>query len=124
MRWRAQLAENAKTLAAHHEMPEMFHNEIEGWRFPSALIRQGTALFFTDRSDPPEIQKKMRFVQKMIRQRGAKAVEIRSRGKTPLARLFSLISLGDWVSYELAVLNRVDPLEIPAIEAVKKVTGR
>jgi len=32
----------------------------------------------------------------------------------------SLVYLGDWVSYELALLRLVDPWPVPAIEEVKR----
>jgi glucose/mannose-6-phosphate isomerase len=37
-----------------------------------------------------------------------------------LARLLSLIVLGDWVSYYLASLRGVDPWTIPAIDELKQ----
>ncbi len=121
IRWRAQLAENAKTLASHHVIPEIFHNEVEGWRFPKKLIQRSLALFLLDRGDPPVLHKKRKFIERAIQDQKASILEIKSRGSSPLARIFSLISLGDWVSYELALMNRVDPMKIPIIEALKKV---
>ncbi|HXV28594.1 MAG TPA: bifunctional phosphoglucose/phosphomannose isomerase [bacterium] len=121
IRWRAQLAENAKMLASHHCLPEIFHNEVEGWRFPGQVIRQSLAVFFSDRDDPPSLKKKTRLIQQYIRKQKAKVLEIKSQGNSPLARIFSLISLGDWVSYELALKNGVDPMRIPVIEKLKKI---
>jgi glucose/mannose-6-phosphate isomerase len=37
-RWRCQLNENAKVFAHSNVLPEMCHNEIEGYRFPEELI--------------------------------------------------------------------------------------
>lgn len=120
-RWRAQFAENSKTLASSHQIPEMFHNEIEGWRFPAALVKKSSAVFFKDTEEKNPFEKKIQFAKKAIQKTGAEVVEISSEGKSLLARLFSLIYLGDWVSYELALLNQVDPLSIPTIEGLKKV---
>lgn len=120
-RWRGQFAENAKMLASHHFIPEMLHNEIEGWTFPRDMIRKSVAVFFRDRDDPAWLTPKIKAARQLIRKRGAAVFEVRSRGKSVLARLFSSMVLGDWVSYELALLNRVDPFAIPAIEAVKKI---
>ncbi|HFE52881.1 MAG TPA: bifunctional phosphoglucose/phosphomannose isomerase, partial [Bacteroidetes bacterium] len=41
-------------------------------------------------------------------------------GTSVLARMFSLIVLGDFVSYYLAILNRVDPTPIENIDLLKK----
>jgi glucose/mannose-6-phosphate isomerase len=120
VRWRSQLAENAKTLVSHQMLPEMFHNEIEGWQAPRELVRRSTAVFFSDPEDPLWIRERARRARRMIAGTGAKVLEIRSEGRSPLARIFSLIALGDWVSYELARLYRVDPLVIDHIDALKK----
>lgn len=120
-RWRAEIAENAKMLASHHLLPEMFHNEIEGWMHPRWAVRKSSAVFLTDRDDLPGLAGKINAALRLLRSRGARAVRLSTRGKSRLARLFSLIALGDWVSYELALRNRVDPAAIPAISAIKRV---
>ncbi len=120
-RWRAQLAENSKQLASSHLIPEMMHNEIEGWVFPKEIIRRSTAVFFMDRQDPAWLKKKMAVAKNLIARNGAQVLNIASAGSSLVARLFSLLVLGDWVSYELALLNKIDPIRIPLIEALKKV---
>jgi len=124
IRWRAEIAENAKMIASHHLLPEMFHNEIEGWAHPAWAIRRSVAVFLTDKDDPKDLQGKIKAASRILESRGGKAVVLASRGKTRLARLFSLISFGDWISYELALLNKVDPVAIDAIVSLKKGAGR
>ncbi len=121
VRWKAQLAENSKTFVSLQVLPEMFHNEIEGWQVPKELIRKSLAVFFCDAGDPEWIRRKKTAAQKMIRSSGGRVEQIHSSGKSPLARIFSLIALGDWVSYELAVRYGVDPLAIFGIDALKKI---
>ena len=120
VRWRAEIAENAKMLDSHHALPEMFHNEIEGWAHPVRAVRRSTAVFLTDHEDPADLKDKIKAASKIIQSRGGRVVNLASRGKTRLARLFSLIVFGDWLSYELALLNRVDPISIDAIAALKQ----
>lgn len=120
MRWRTQFAENAKVLASCEAMPEMFHHEIEGWRFPYFKIRHSVALFLTDKNEPDWLRGKKRVAMAVIRKRGAKTLELRAAGVGGLARIFSMIMLGDWTSFELAKLYGVDPLSIDAIEKIKK----
>lgn len=121
-RWRAQFAENAKTLASSHLIPEMLHNEIEGWMFPREVIKISTAVFFSDQNDPQWLRRKIQAAQKTIKRAGADVLEIKSSGQSLVARLFFLLVLADWVSYELAILNKVDPVSIPVIESLKKVS--
>jgi glucose/mannose-6-phosphate isomerase len=121
VRWKSQLAENAKTSASVQVLPEMFHNEIEGWKAPKAFVQKSLAVFFCDSGDPAWIRKKEAAALRIIRGSGGKAEQIFSQGKSQLARIFSLIVLGDWVSYELAVRYGVDPIAIPNIDILKKI---
>lgn len=120
-RWRAQFAENSKVLASSHLIPEMLHNEVESWKFPAEIIQKSSAVFFSDASDPAWLKNKIRAAQAMMRQAGADVIEIKSSGTSLAARLFSLLALADWVSFELAALNEIDPIIIPVIESLKKV---
>ncbi|MCM8775961.1 MAG: bifunctional phosphoglucose/phosphomannose isomerase [Candidatus Omnitrophica bacterium] len=121
IRWRTQFAENAKALVSHRFMPEMFHNEIEGWQFPKKWLGKSVVLFFKDLNESLSLKRKRKFARDHIRRQGGQVIEIPTRGQTPLARLFSLIILGDWVSYELARLEHVDPIAIPILDAIKKI---
>ena len=47
-------------------------------------------------------------------------VEAETQGEGLLARMFSAIYLGDFVSYHLAIWNRVDPSPVEIIENMKK----
>jgi len=42
------------------------------------------------------------------------------RGESRLAQMLSLIHLGDWVSFYLAMLNKVDPTLVAAISFLKQ----
>ena len=55
----------------------------------------------------------------LIRPYAGEVLNIYSEGKTTLARLFSQIYLGDWVSFYLAILNKVDPTPVRPIEYLK-----
>jgi len=46
--------------------------------------------------------------------------EVETQGESLLARMFSAIYLGDFVSYYLALWNRVDPSPVEIIEDMKK----
>lgn len=120
MRWRTQLAENAKTLASSEALPEMFHHEIEGWIYPRFKVKQSVALFLTDKNEPEWLHTKKQTAMKIIRGQGAGAIEIKARGEGVLARIFSMTLLGDWTSFELAKLYHVDPLSIHAINRIKQ----
>lgn len=119
LRWKTQFAENAKTLTGYGAIPEIFHHEVEGWHDPSVMIRHSLGVFFTDPSDPRWLVKKRAVAINWMKKSGASAMLVHTRGKGLLSKIFSLIMLGDWTSYELALLNKEDPLSIKVIERIK-----
>lgn len=121
LRWRGQIAENAKQLGWSHLFPEMNHNEIMGWYHPRRLFPSFRILLLRDREDFRQVRRRMEITRSLIRQEeGVKILEVWSRGHRLLSRLFSLIYLGDFVSFYLAVLNRVDPTPVRRIEELKR----
>ncbi|MFQ6111515.1 MAG: SIS domain-containing protein, partial [Nitrospinota bacterium] len=119
-RWKTQLLENSKVWAASGELPEMTHNEVMGWqRGARSPGRSFFGVFLADRGDHPRVKRRMRMTGRLLAPLLAGCATIRSKGRSPLARLFSLTYLGDWVSFYLALLNGVDPTPVAPIETIK-----
>jgi glucose/mannose-6-phosphate isomerase len=118
-RWRGQLAENAKTLSFGHVLPEMNHNELVGWKVLKEQMRETEVVFLRDRGDHPRVQVRMDITKQLIGQYTPHVVEVWSEGTSLLARMFSLVSLGDWVSYYLAILHGEDPRPVAVIDHLK-----
>ncbi|MBI4547170.1 MAG: bifunctional phosphoglucose/phosphomannose isomerase [Ignavibacteriae bacterium] len=122
LRWRGQLAENAKVLAFGHVLPEMNHNELVGWSRYSGMQRlmsDMVVIFLRDKSDYERVQVRMEITKGIVSEFASRVIEVHSEGKSLLARMFSLIYLGDWVSFYLAMLNGVDPTPVKVIEYLK-----
>jgi len=119
-RWRGQLAENSKTLASSHVFPEMSHNEIVGWENPKRILKKSVVIMLRDPSDHPGISRRMDVVKKMLLKKKVDVVEIDSTGKELLGRIFSLVYMADFVSFYLAILNKVDPTPVESITYLKK----
>lgn len=119
-RWRTQLEENAKTLAYHHLFPEATHNEISGWGEPRACMKEIRVLLMTDPAVHPRIRRRMDFTARVARQEGARIIPVEVPGRSRLARMLKLISLGDFVSVYLGLLYRVDPTPVVRVEALKR----
>ena len=62
----------------------------------------------------------MEIVKGIDREAGNRCSRYSLDGDTPLERMFSLIQLGDFTSYYLAVVNDTDPTPVEAIETLKK----
>ena len=53
LRWRGQIQENAKHIAFGNLLPEMNHNEINGWQLPEELQKSFIFIFLEDKEDHP-----------------------------------------------------------------------
>ena len=119
-RWRAQLAENSKTLSSSHLVPEMNHNEIVGWEFPPQMLGEFAVVMLRDKSEHEKIKKRFEITKSIIKQKAHGLFEVWSQGDGLLARIFFLIYMGDYVSFYLAILNGIDPTPVEKIDYLKK----
>ena len=118
-RWRGQLAENSKTLASSHVFPEMNHNEIVGWENPKKLFGDMAVVMLRDKADHPRTSLRMDITKGIIESEKVRVLEVRSMGEDLLARMFSLIYTGDFVSFYLAILNKCDPTPVDRVTYLK-----
>jgi glucose/mannose-6-phosphate isomerase len=123
-RWRGQIAENAKTLASTHVFPEMNHNEIVGWENPKKMLKDFVVIVLRDKADHPRISKRMDITKIIIKKKAGRILEVESSGSSLLARIFSLIYTGDFVSYYLAILNKRDPTPVESVMYLKTELGK
>ena len=119
-RWRGQLAENSKTVSSSHVFPEMNHNEIVGWSNPKNLMKDLVVILLRDKDDHPRVKTRMDISSSIIKKEGVKIIEVNSRGERLLGRIFSLIYIGDFVSFYLAILNNIDPTPVDSVTYLKK----
>ena len=118
-RWRSQIEENAKNLAFHHVLPEMNHNELVGWRYPADALQKIGVLLLRDKGDHPQVQRRFELTKEIISGKAGALHEVWSEGESLLARVMSLIYLGDYVSLYLSYLNRADPTPVEVIDYLK-----
>jgi len=119
-RWKGQICENSKMLCFNNLFPEFNHNELVGWEILSGMQDKMVVIILKDHQDHPQIKKRMEIVEGMIRKKGVRVIEAESEGENLLSRIFSLIQLGDFISFYLAILNNVDPTPVKLIDCLKK----
>jgi len=119
LRWRGQFSENAKSLAYGNLLPEMNHNEIVGWQENPELLKNLAVIAFRDKEDYSRILKRMDIILDLIKPMAGLVLEIDGEGDTLLERIFDLIYLGDWVSFYLAILHKIDPTPVEKINYLK-----
>ncbi len=118
-RWCGQFSENAKVVAHGNELPEMNHNEIVGWSAHSPLTDMARVLFLRDSEDHTRVARRIEITRESIASTGVLVRSIESRGVSRLARLLSLVVVGDFTSFYLAILNGADPTPVLPIDKLK-----
>jgi len=122
-RWKTQIAENSKAFAFINVFPEMNHNEIMSWRYPEWFIEKCLPVFITSRKEHPRVNLRFEITKDIILKKQPEIISLLPEGETFLEELFYLIILGDWISFYLAILNRVNPTEIQEIDLLKQRLG-
>ncbi len=123
LRWRQQIQENAKHVAFGGVVPEMNHNELNSWFFPAGFpSRTAWLIWLQDPDDHPRIRLRIEYGYRLLVPHVPLESNTFLSTTEPffLTRLFSLIYFGDWVSYWLALLHRMEPMDTQVIEDLKR----
>jgi len=118
-RWKCQINENSKMLAYSNIFPEFNHNELVGWNILNGWEDKLIVIMLKDKNDHPRIKRRIQIVKEILLDKKICVIEVESKGENLLSRILSLIQLGDFVSFYLAILNRVNPTPVEVIDYLK-----
>ncbi len=119
-RWKGQLNELAKAWASFDTLPEADHNTVAGVENPELFLTQMSAIFLRAPSDHPRNRLRSELTAKAFMLAGVGTDYYLAKGEGRLAHLWSALHFGDYVAYYLAMIYKVDPTPIPAIEQLKQ----
>ena len=119
-RWKTQLAENGKNYSFFQTEPEIFHNFVES-KFPQRLKDDFAFLILESLEKQEKSKKSLREFEKLLDKKCICWEKIPQFGENTFTQILSLVLLGDWVSFYLAILNQVDPTPVKEIEKIKNV---
>ncbi|MEK6591305.1 MAG: bifunctional phosphoglucose/phosphomannose isomerase [Nitrospinota bacterium] len=120
LRWKCQFNENSKIPSFYNIFPELDHNEIEGWDTDHSLGNNFFVIILRSLEETENITRQIEITKQIITDKVGGIREVWGKGNGRLARIFSLIYLGDFISLYLAILNGVDPTPVKNIERLKK----
>jgi glucose/mannose-6-phosphate isomerase len=119
-RWKTQINENSKQWAFFETLPELNHNAVLGYRYPTGTADRVYVLFLRCQSLHPRTLIRYKVTGELLENSGIPYQYLDSQGGNGLKHVMNLLLLGDWVSYYLAMLNGIDPSPVPEIDLLKK----
>lgn len=123
-RMKTQFNENSKLLSTYDVFPELNHNEAVGWEASEAFTKKFSVVLIRDHDESPEIRHRIEMTRLLALHKAQKVLEIYARGKGRLAKIFSVLLVGDLVSVYLAILQGIDPAPVATIDRIKVEMGK
>ena len=119
-RWKGQFNENSKAWAFYETFSELNHNAVVGYEFPEEMKNKIYIVMLRCPSLHPRILARYQITSEILEKAGVEYEIIDSQGENELSQMMSLLFLGDWTSYYLAMLNQTDPTPVKMIDYLKK----
>ena len=120
LRWKSQLNENSKNWAFCEEIPEVHHNSVVGYSLPSVVSDFSEILLLTPADVPDKIKKLYDVTAELLEAENISHRLIKAKGGSPIQQILTMVTLGDYTSYYLALLNNTDPSPVHSIDYIKK----
>jgi len=118
-RWKGQISENAKAWGQFEFLPEADHNTLAGLNNPETMLPQAVALFLRAPSNNPRNLLRLDLTRKMFMTQGLNTDMIDAKGDSPMAHIWTLLHLGDYISFYLAMAYGEDPTPVDALATLK-----
>lgn len=113
LRWKQMINENAKSHAFCNILPDASFNEFAGF---DHLTGNFHVILLRDERDHRDIQKQFDAIKAHCKEREVHATEIALKGRSQMAKMFSALHLGDWVSYYMALYHDQDPTPTKSLD--------
>ena len=118
-RFKSQLAENAKILSYYHYLPELSHNDVEGFENLNNSLDDYVILWLFDEKDDSRIYKCIDVTSKIMNKiKNQKFVQFNQ--DSLLKRQYQMLYFLDCVSFYLSMLYKTDPTPVNNISKIKK----
>ncbi len=118
-KWKINMNENAKNVAWCNQIPEFNHNEFMGWA-SHPVEKPYAPVYLQTVQDNPQVTKRFEISRRLLSGKMPDPIVVQAEGATILEQLLWVITLGDFVSLYLALLNGIDPTPVELIEKLKK----
>lgn len=124
--WKIAMNENGKVPSMTNVVPELNHNEMQGFYVTNAtqnLSKNFYFLFLHDDHDHPRIKRRMEIMKSLYVERGLQVEMVEFVGGDIWHRIFASIAVVNWAGYYLATGYGTDPERVEMVESFKKALG-
>jgi glucose/mannose-6-phosphate isomerase len=121
--WKIKFNETSKIPAFMNVLPEVNHNEMNGFDvIPSTrlLSKQIRFVFLDDPADNRRTRLRMKITADLYRKRGFKVSEKFIDGDGVFAKMFHSLALADWTAFHLAMHYGTEAEKVPMVEDFKR----
>jgi glucose/mannose-6-phosphate isomerase len=118
-RWKTQINENGKAWGFYEVFPELNHNATVGYPFPPEIAQKIRVVLLRSPSFNERVKLRYEVTTELLKKAGVAFEFVDSEGKSALAEMMSLVITGDFTSYYLAILNKIDPSPVEVISYLK-----
>jgi glucose/mannose-6-phosphate isomerase len=118
-KWKISINENSKNIAFEYTFPEFNHNEFTGWT-SHPTSKPYAVVYLKSPNDHPRVKKRFVLSDKLLSGRWPSPINVEVQGKSELEQILWAVSLGDFVSIYLALLNGVNPIDTGDRDIIEK----
>ncbi len=119
-RWKTQINENSKAWAFYEVLPELNHNATVGYEFPEELVSKIKVIMLRSPYFHKRVQLRYRITCELLDRARVRYEFVDAEGSSALSQMMSLVLWGDYVSYYLAILYRINPSPVKVIDYLKE----
>ena len=122
--WKIKLNETGKIPAFYNLFPELNHNEMTGFDVKDATRQLSDKFYFIflkDEEDHIKIKERMKITAKLYEDRGLKTCDVVMSGENIFYKIFSSLTIADFVSYFTAEGYGLESEQVPMVEEFKKL---
>lgn len=112
--------ENSKTFSTTFDLPELNHHLLEGLSFPKSFRDCAHFLLIASDQYPAVIRRRLEITKDILKKHGYQYTVIKPESAHPTLQVFETLYFGEYVSYYLGLLHRIDPGPIPSVDYLKK----
>ncbi len=119
-----QIHESPKQFCAAFPLPELNHHLMEGLKFPKNASSELVFLFLNSSLYSKKLSKRLAITEEVVAKQNYQHIEWCAESKTRIGQALEALTFGGWVSFYMAMENRVNPSFIPWVDFFKKELKR